>query len=196
MAVDAVPRDIEDAVLEPFDRNVPGREGCVLDLGERLHPADALGLLGPEPVGILDRACIHLLVLGLICPGALGPFRRYIINFLGHLTPSTHAPRGKADTASRLHCYNDYASGRPAPTSGTNTTFGEARLAQDQVGMVKRGRRPAMLGALPGHHDRVAGWSKRRMADLLVRLTVTGNRSLRRMGWRSRQLPPKWPPRA
>src|SRR2546430_9909547 len=95
MAVDAVPRDIEDAVLEPFDRNVPGREGCVLDLGERLHPADALGLLGPEPVGILDRARIHLLVLGLIGPGALGPFRRHIINFLGHLTPSTHAPREK-----------------------------------------------------------------------------------------------------
>src|SRR6184192_1043746 len=95
MAVDAVPRDIEDAVLEPFDRNVPGREGCVLDLGERLHPSDALGLLGPEAVGILDRARIHLLVLGLIGPSALGPFRRHIINFLGHLTPSTHAPREK-----------------------------------------------------------------------------------------------------
>src|SRR6184192_1441555 len=170
MAVDAVPRDIEDAVLEPFDRNVPGREGCVLDLGERLHPSDALGLLGPEAVGILDRARIHLLVLGLIGPGALGPFRRHIINFLGHLTPSTHAPREKRTQQAVFNCYNDYASSRPAPTSGTNTTFGEARLAQDQVGMVKRGRRPAMPGALPGHHDRVAGWSKRLMADLPVRL--------------------------
>src|SRR5258706_4614887 len=91
MAVDAVPRDIEDAVLEPFDRNVTRGEGYVLDLGEGFHPADALGLFGPEPVGVLDRARIHLLVLGLIGPGALGPFGRDIINFLGHLTPSTHA---------------------------------------------------------------------------------------------------------
>ena len=123
MTVDAVPRHIEDAVLEPFDRNVAGGKGCVLDFGERLHPADALGLFGPEPVGILDRARIHLLVLGLIGPGALGPFRRHIINFLGHLTPSTRAA-SESHTASRLHCYDDYASGRPAPTSGTNTTFG------------------------------------------------------------------------
>jgi hypothetical protein len=39
-----------------------------------------------------------------------------------------------ADTASRLHCYNDYASGLMAPTSGTNSTFGDApRHAQDQT---------------------------------------------------------------
>jgi hypothetical protein len=40
-----------------------------------------------------------------------------------------------AGTASRLHCYNDYASGQMAPTSGTNSTFGDApRHAQDQTG--------------------------------------------------------------
>ena len=33
MPVDAVPGDVEDAVLEPFDRDVAGREGDVLDLG-------------------------------------------------------------------------------------------------------------------------------------------------------------------
>src|SRR5260370_7370396 len=92
MAVDAVPRDIEDAVLEPFDRNVARGEGCVLDLGERFHPADALGLLCPEPVGVLDRARIHLLVLGLIGPGALGPSARDIINFRRHPTPPTPPP--------------------------------------------------------------------------------------------------------
>ena len=48
MAVDAVPGDVEDAVLEPFDRYIAGRKGRVLDLGERLDPADAFGLLGPE----------------------------------------------------------------------------------------------------------------------------------------------------
>src|SRR5437899_10143462 len=195
MAVDAVPRDIEDAVLEPFDRNVPGREGCVLDLGERLHPADALGLLGPEPVGILDRARIHLLVLGLIGPGALGPFRRHIINFLGHLTPSTHAP-AKSGHSKPSSLLQRLCVGPASADKRNEYDLRRGSLAQDQVGMVKRGPRPAMPSALPGHHDRVAGRSKRRMADLPVRLTVTGNRSLRRMGWRSRQLPPKWPPRA
>jgi hypothetical protein len=39
-----------------------------------------------------------------------------------------------ADTASRLDCYNDYASGLMAPTSGTNNTFGDApRDAQYQA---------------------------------------------------------------
>jgi hypothetical protein len=37
-----------------------------------------------------------------------------------------------ANTASRLYCYGDYASGLMAPTSGTNTTFGRPRHAQDQ----------------------------------------------------------------
>src|SRR6266478_580863 len=73
MAVDAVPGDVEDAVLEPFDRNIAGRERRVLDLGEGLHPADALGLFGPEAVGVADRAGIHVLIPGLIDPGALGP---------------------------------------------------------------------------------------------------------------------------
>src|SRR6202023_3630182 len=44
VAVDAVPGDVEDAVLEPFDRYLAGREGRVRDLGERLDPADALAL--------------------------------------------------------------------------------------------------------------------------------------------------------
>src|SRR3981081_4963049 len=86
MPIDAVPRDIEDAVLEPLDRNVAGGEGRVLDLGEGFDPADALSLFGPESVGIADRARVHLLVLGLIDPGALGPIRRHVVNLLRHYT--------------------------------------------------------------------------------------------------------------
>src|ERR1700676_2915172 len=52
MAVDAIPGDIEDAVLEPFDRDVAGSKGRVLDLGKRLDPAYALALFGPEAVGV------------------------------------------------------------------------------------------------------------------------------------------------
>ena len=93
MPVDAIPGDVEDAVLEPFDRNMAGREGGVLDLGERLHPVDPLALFGPEAVGIADRARIHFAVLGVIDPGALGPFGRYVVNLLGHSSPSTLAAR-------------------------------------------------------------------------------------------------------
>jgi len=48
MPVDAIPGDVEDAVLEPFDRNIAGRERRVLDRGEGLDPADAFCLFGPE----------------------------------------------------------------------------------------------------------------------------------------------------
>src|ERR1700677_1142231 len=84
MPVDAIPGDVEDAVLEPFDRNVAGRERRILDLAERLDPADALGLFGPESVGIAYRVRIHLLVPGLIDPGAAGPLCRHVVDLLGH----------------------------------------------------------------------------------------------------------------
>src|SRR5882757_8546934 len=71
-----------------------GREGGVLDLGERLHPADALCLFAPESVGVADRARIHLLILGLIDPGTFGPIRGHVVDFLRHLTPSTLAASG------------------------------------------------------------------------------------------------------
>ena len=133
MPVDAVPGDVEDAVLEPFDGNVAGSERRVLNLGEGFHPVDAPGLFGPKSTGIADRARIHLAVLGLIDPCALGPFRRHIVDFLGHLNPPPMRPVNAA-TASRLRCCNDYASARPAPTSGTNSTFGcLPRHAQDQA---------------------------------------------------------------
>ena len=100
MAIDAVPGDIEDAILEPFDRNFPGREGRVLDLGEGLHPADAPGLFRPESVRIADRTRVHLLVFGLIDKGAPGPFCGHVMNLLGHF----HSPprAGEVDTATRI----------------------------------------------------------------------------------------------
>src|SRR5258708_5974337 len=58
MPVDAIPGDIEDAVLEPFDRNVAGSERRVLDLGEGLHPVDALGLFRPETIAVPGRGRI------------------------------------------------------------------------------------------------------------------------------------------
>src|SRR6266849_923621 len=80
-------------------------------------------------------------------------------------TPSANHAHSESGLQNRLHCYNDYASGRPAPTSGKSTTFG--------------GGSPCPRSR---HHDRVVGRSKSRMGDLPVRLTVTRNRNLRRMG--------------
>src|SRR4029078_8070281 len=48
MPIDAIRGNVENAVLEPFDRYIARRERAVLDLGERFHPADALALFGPE----------------------------------------------------------------------------------------------------------------------------------------------------
>ena len=57
--VDAVGRDVERAVLEPFDVEIVRIPGDVLDPGERLDPVDALGLLRPEPFRILQRVRVH-----------------------------------------------------------------------------------------------------------------------------------------
>src|SRR5271170_3890165 len=70
MPVDAVGGDVERAVLEPLDRDVAGKPG-VLDLGKRLDPVDALAVLGPELVGMLDRIRVHLEIPRLVDPGAL-----------------------------------------------------------------------------------------------------------------------------
>ena len=118
MPVDAVPGDVQDAILEPFDRNMAGGEGDVLDLVEGLHPVDALGLFGPESVGIADRAGIHLAVLGVIDKGALGPIRGHIVNLLGHRSLHSFAAafRGRRRPQAVLIVTNDYASRDDART--------------------------------------------------------------------------------
>src|ERR1700756_956069 len=91
MPVDAVGGDVHHAVLDPFDGNISRRERPVVDLVRSLHPVEPLGLLGPEPARVRDRAGIHVGIFGLIGPGALGPIGGHVINLLGHFTPSTLA---------------------------------------------------------------------------------------------------------
>ena len=59
VAVDAVGRDVERAVLEPLDRDVVVVEGGVLDPGVGLDPVEPLALLAPEGVRIGDRGRVH-----------------------------------------------------------------------------------------------------------------------------------------
>ena len=87
MPIDAIVRDIGDAVLEPLDRDIVGVEGRVLDPGIGLEPVDALAVLGPEAFRIADRSLVHLLILGRVDKGALRPFGRNVINFVGHGAP-------------------------------------------------------------------------------------------------------------
>src|SRR5262245_29468372 len=96
MAVDAVVADVQCAVLEPFDRHVAGVIGGVLDLAEGLDPVEALGLLTPETVRILDRARVHFLVLGFVHVGAFPPIGRNVIDLVRHRASSrpTHYTEG------------------------------------------------------------------------------------------------------
>ena len=141
MAVDAVVGGVERAVLEPFDRDVARVVGRVLDLAERLDPVDALGLLGPEPVRVLDRALVHLLVLGVVDEAALLPLGRNLVNLVGHTFLLVRAQFRAPGRAIALFWVNimrrrlRQRQGRP-PATFVAATVGIARSAANM-------RRPA-----------------------------------------------------
>ena len=91
--VDAVGRDVERAVLVPFDRDVVGRVGGVLDLGVGLDPVDALAHLAPEPVRVLDRALVHRQILLVVDPGPGRPLGGYVVDLVRHGASSRPAAR-------------------------------------------------------------------------------------------------------
>ncbi len=92
VAIDAIVAGVQRAILEPFDRDIVRVVGGVLDLAERLDPVDALGLLGPEAVRVLDRTRVHLLILGVIGVGPFAPVGRNVIDFfVGHWLPPVPA---------------------------------------------------------------------------------------------------------
>ena len=74
MPVDAIGRDVEGAVLEPFDRHVGIGERGVLDARIGLDPVEPLALLAPELIGVVDAFPVELLVLVLVDIRAFFPF--------------------------------------------------------------------------------------------------------------------------
>jgi hypothetical protein len=84
MPIDAIVGGVDDAVLEPFDRDVMGVVGGVLDPGVGFEPVDALAVLAPEPLRVGDRARVHLVVPGSVDPCALGPSGGHFVDLLGH----------------------------------------------------------------------------------------------------------------
>src|SRR3546814_480764 len=80
VAVDAVDRGVEGAVMEPADVDVAA-ERAVLHLGEGLDPLHALGFLGPGPVGVADRLFVQAEIAGFVDPGGVGDVvgnRKYV----------------------------------------------------------------------------------------------------------------------
>ena len=63
-----------------------------MTLRERLDPVDALGLLAPEAVRVVDRALVHLLVFGFVDEAALLPLGRNLVDLVvGHRLPPTRS---------------------------------------------------------------------------------------------------------
>ena len=84
MPVDAVGGDVERAVLVPFDRDVVGCVGGVLDLGVGLDPVDALADLAPEPVaGPRPSACTSPGTF-VVDEGPARPLGGNVIDLFGH----------------------------------------------------------------------------------------------------------------
>src|ERR1700738_5036069 len=101
-------------------------------------------------------------------------------------------PPVNADTASRLDCYNDYASGLMAPTSGTNTTFGDAaRHAQDQTVGPGDGGPPASRSPSAAITIAFSDNQKIPKQGSFPAERYSKTVALHFLGWRLRQLPPK-----
>src|SRR5690606_37927057 len=90
VAVEAVVADVELAALEPA--HLALAEVRVAHPLPGLEPGDeALGLLGPEPLRVVERAAVHGLVLRLIQPGRAGKLGRNRIDLLGHQQTSSRS---------------------------------------------------------------------------------------------------------
>ena len=72
VTVDAVGGNVEGAVFEPFDGDVRIFVGPVAGLGRGVDPVQAVLLVHPEAIGLLDGLTVHGLVLGRVDVSGLG----------------------------------------------------------------------------------------------------------------------------
>ncbi len=170
VAVDAVGRDIQFAVVEPTDAEVLDVEGDILDPGRGADPVDALGDLGPEDLGLLDRALIAaqillgadrgggaeggrgvvdggviLLAHGLCLPAARG--RAFLLMMPHMLAPG--AVSGQVDIGRIRHWSN------PRPISTKGEWRGRAQCTQ-----TRHSRNPGVMAPL---------WRERSCTDCSTR---------------------------
>src|SRR5215813_6762664 len=128
MTVDAIVRHIGEAVFEPFDRHVMRIKGCVLDLGERLKPVDALGFRGPETSRITDRTLVHADVFGVIDVGAFAPFGGNLVDLFTHASAPSRFAIWRRALPTLFRCH--YAPRVPAATRHRMSHFGRAQLSK------------------------------------------------------------------
>src|SRR5437879_4316988 len=86
---------------------------------------DALAGFAPEAVRILDRARIHVAILGIVDEGALFPVRRNLVNLLRHrIPPSPRVSVAPANRCRRRQAH--YATALQQATSRGMSHFGRA----------------------------------------------------------------------
>ena len=118
MAVKAIGRKVQRAILEPADAEVRLMERGVLDLGVWLDPIKPLAVFGPERLRILNRLAIHRKVARLVHQRIGRPLRRNRINCIAHVRLSQ----------KRIHPFSRILS----PCHRANTSF------QGTIGAVPR----------------------------------------------------------
>jgi hypothetical protein len=85
LAVEAVDRHVELAVLEPADAEIVRSVVDVPDLCRKAHPVDALGNPGPEGIGVAHRFLVHRAVIGFLDDSTGGKRIRHWIGLDHHL---------------------------------------------------------------------------------------------------------------
>ena len=116
VAIDAIRRHVQDAVMEPADANIAG----VVDIAHRaravgLDPVDTLAVLAPELDRIGDRGVVHRLVLRLVDIGALGPVRADGDQFVAHEIPPECLVAWIAAVLARRRRAGQFCSSRSRP---------------------------------------------------------------------------------
>ena len=66
MTVQTVHTGVQSAVFEPFDIHIVRVKAHIFNFAVRLHPVDALTVLRPKYVRLLNRLFVHLFVLGFV----------------------------------------------------------------------------------------------------------------------------------
>ena len=84
MAIDAVRRNVDRAVLEPANIDRARTERRVLGAGIRLDPLQPLSGFRPEALGVRNRPIVHRLIGFSVYVGPFRPFGGHGINFVGH----------------------------------------------------------------------------------------------------------------
>ena len=104
MAINAVGRDVQRAILKPFDAEISFVKTGILHFGKWCHPVEALGLLSPEAIRITDRLGISSVVTVRRDKRLFLPIIRNRIDFR-HFAFSLKLPCLRQNNAASIHLH-------------------------------------------------------------------------------------------